>query len=130
MKKKGTILIIDDSASIRVAIKHILLSAGFDVDEADDGNVALSQCVGSSYDLIITDLNMPNMDGIEFVKAAREIPSSRTVPIIMLTTETQASKRLDEAKKVGVSGWVVKPSNAQELAECATHLLSIIGRFL
>lgn len=106
MKKK--ILIVDDSESIREVISFTLENAGFDVSKGFDGEDALKFLDGTKYDLVITDLHMPNMDGIEFIKNIRLISEYKFIPILFLTTESQTSKKL-EAKSAGATGWLLKP---------------------
>jgi len=113
MAKK--ILIVDDSATIRQSISFILKQEGYDTVEAGDGLEALT-ILGSAgaFDLIITDVNMPNMDGIVFIKKTRELAKFKFTPIIVLTTESQGSK-MNEGKEAGATGWIVKPFNADKL---------------
>jgi two-component system chemotaxis response regulator CheY len=109
-----TIMTVDDSASMRQMVSFTLKRAGHDVIEACDGKDALNKLTGSSVQMIITDLNMPNMDGFMFIKAVRASPQFRCVPIIMLTTESQGDK-VREGKAAGATGWIVKPFNADDL---------------
>ena len=112
MSKK--ILTIDDSQSVRQMISMTLSAAGFIVEEACDGADGYTKAITGSYNAIITDLNMPNMNGLEFIKKFREHPSSRGVPIIFLSTESdETSKR--EAKSAGAIGWIVKPFDQNQL---------------
>jgi two-component system chemotaxis response regulator CheY len=103
-----TIMVIDDSATLRQVVSITLSKAGYDVVEAIDGRDALSKLSGRKVHLMICDVNMPNMDGIEFLKAVRQQPAHKFVPIIMLTTESQEAKKL-EGKAAGARAWVVKP---------------------
>ncbi len=110
-----TILCVDDSTTVLISLSAILTKAGYGVEKATSGDEALGKLKSTlKPDLIITDLNMPGMNGIEFIKAARQIPSLRFVPILFLTTESQQAKRA-EAKAAGASGWLVKPVNGEEL---------------
>jgi len=109
-----TALIVDDSVSMRKMVAFTLKQAGFDVVEGGDGKEALSKLDGSKVDLIITDLNMPVMDGISFVRAARARPECKFTPILLLTTESQESKKA-EGKAAGATGWIVKPFNPEQL---------------
>jgi len=113
MAKK--ILVVDDSAAIRQSISFILKQEGYDTVEAQDGLDALN-VLGTldSVDLIITDVNMPNLDGIGFIRKARELPKFKFTPILVLTTESQGSK-MNEGKEAGATGWIVKPFNADKL---------------
>jgi two-component system, chemotaxis family, chemotaxis protein CheY len=108
------ILTVDDSASIRQAVKFTLTSAGYDVVEAVDGRDGLGKLTGPAFSLILTDLNMPNLDGIGFIRAVRGNPAYRFTPIILLTTESQDSKK-QEGKAAGATGWIVKPFTPDQL---------------
>jgi two-component system, chemotaxis family, chemotaxis protein CheY len=113
MPKK--ILVVDDSAAIRQSISFILSQEGYETVEANDGLEALNM-LGSieALDLIITDVNMPNLDGIGFIKKARETEKFKFTPILVLTTESQGSK-MNEGKEAGATGWIVKPFNSEKL---------------
>lgn len=110
------ILIADDSASMRQLVSFALRDAGFEVIESINGRDALSKMDGTKIDLIVTDLNMPEMDGIELIRQVRRKPGYRFIPIIMLTTESQESKK-QEGKQAGASGWIVKPFTPEQLIE-------------
>lgn len=110
-----TILIVDDSASIRQLVNFTLRGAGYKVVEAVDGADAIDKLNGG-IDAVITDLNMPNMDGIDFLKQVRKNPFFKFIPIVMLTTESQQEKVL-EAKASRVSGWIIKPFTPEKLIE-------------
>ncbi|HTX74132.1 MAG TPA: response regulator [Rectinemataceae bacterium] len=113
MAKK--ILVVDDSSAIRQSISFILNQEGYETIEASDGLEAITKLgAEGSLDLIITDVNMPNMDGISFIRKAREMPKFKFTPIIVLTTESQGSK-MNEGKEAGATGWIVKPFNADKL---------------
>ncbi len=108
-----TVFLIDDSATMLMSVKQTLEMSGFKVDTAKDGLEALNKIkAGLKPDLIITDINMPNMNGLDFIKNTRAI--LRFTPILALTTESQATKR-DEAKKNGATGWLVKPIAGPDL---------------
>lgn len=110
-----TILCVDDSSTVLLSLTAILTKAGYAAEKAPSGQEALDLLQGKvKPDLIITDLNMPGMDGIEFIKAVRQLPGMRFVPILFLTTESQQSKRA-EAKAAGATGWLVKPVKGDEL---------------
>jgi two-component system chemotaxis response regulator CheY len=111
-----TILIVDDSASMRQLVSFSLQDAGYEVIAAVDGKDALSKINGPKVDMVVTDLNMPNVDGIELIKQLRSNPSFKFTPIVMLTTESQDSKK-QEGKSVGASGWIVKPFQPEKLLE-------------
>jgi len=115
-----TIMIVDDSASLRQVVGIALKGAGYEVIEACDGKDALDKLnVNSKVHLIISDVNMPNMDGIAFVKAAKQMPNLKFTPVIMLTTEATEAKKL-EGQAAGAKAWVVKPFQpAQMLAAVA-----------
>ena len=111
----STIMLVDDSATILLSISNILTKAGYAVEKAGNAAEGLAKFKsGMKVDLLITDLNMPGMNGIEFIKAVRTLPNYKFMPILFLTTESQQSKRL-EAKAAGASGWLVKPATADEL---------------
>ena len=110
-----TIMLVDDSATILLSISNILSKAGYAVEKANNANEGLTKFKsGIKVDLLITDLNMPGMNGIEFIKEVRQLPPLKFMPILFLTTESQQSKRMD-AKAAGASGWIVKPAKAEEL---------------
>lgn len=118
-----SILIVDDSASLRQVVSIALKGAGYDVIDACDGKDALKKLDGRKIHLIISDVNMPNMDGITFVKAAKQLPAYKFTPIIMLTTEAGEGKKA-EGQSAGAKAWVVKPFQpAQMLAAVAKLIL-------
>jgi two-component system chemotaxis response regulator CheY len=108
------IMTVDDSASVRQMVSFTLKQSGYDVVEAVDGKDGLQKLAGTRVDMIITDLNMPNLDGIGMIKGARAIPACKFIPIIMLTTESQESKKA-EGKAAGATGWIVKPFKPEQL---------------
>ncbi|MCA1944434.1 MAG: response regulator [Desulfovibrio sp.] len=116
-----TIMTVDDSASVRQMVSFTLKNAGYDVVEAVDGKDGLAKLTGS-VSMIITDLNMPNLDGIEFIKQVRAKAQFKFIPIIMLTTESQAGKKQD-GKAAGATGWVVKPFKPEQLLAVVQKLL-------
>jgi two-component system chemotaxis response regulator CheY len=103
-----TILIVDDSESIREVVSFTLENEGYNVLIAVDGTDALRFLDGTPIDLIITDLHMPEMDGITLIKEVRKMPAYQRIPILFLTTESQAAKKM-EAKDAGATGWIIKP---------------------
>ncbi len=107
------ILTVDDSASVRQMVRFTLCDAGYTVIEAIDGKDALTKFT-SSVNLVITDLNMPNLDGLGLIRGLRANPACKGVPIIMLTTESQPAKKL-EGKAAGATGWIVKPFAPEQL---------------
>ena len=118
-----SILIVDDSASLRQVVSIALKGAGYDVIEACDGKDALNKLDGRKIHLVICDVNMPNMDGISFVKAAKLLPAYKFTPVIMLTTEAGDGKKA-EGQAAGAKAWVVKPFQpAQMLAAVAKLIL-------
>ena len=117
-----TIMIVDDSASLRQVVGIALKGAGYDVIEGSDGKDALSKLTGQKIHLIISDVNMPNMDGISFVKALKQLPNYKFTPVIMLTTESQDSKK-QEAKGAGATGWIVKPFKPDQLLAVVKKVL-------
>jgi len=113
---------VDDTASMRQMITFTLNSAGHNVMEASDGEEALKIAQENKFDLIITDINMPNMDGITLVEKLRELADYKFAPILMLTTESQESKR-EQGKKAGATGWIVKPFNPDQLLSVIENVL-------
>lgn len=109
-----TILTIDDSASIRQMIRMTLVSAGYQVVEAEDGAQGLAKATAGGVDAVITDLNMPNMSGLEFIRKYKAHPSSRGVPVVLLTTESDDELKR-EARAAGALGWMVKPFQQDQL---------------
>jgi len=110
----ATILAVDDSASMRQMVAFTLKGAGYDVVEADDGVNALKAAKGKKIDLVVTDVNMPNMDGISLIKELRRLPEYKFTPMLMLTTEAGDGKK-QEGKAAGATGWIVKPFNPDQL---------------
>ena len=117
-----TVLIVDDSMSMRQVVRIALGSAGYDVIEAEDGKAALQKLNGKKIHLIISDVNMPNMDGISFVKEVKASPNYRFTPIIMLTTESQEEKK-QQGKSAGAKAWVVKPFRPEQLLSAVSKLI-------
>ncbi|MCL4491164.1 MAG: response regulator [Nitrospirae bacterium] len=110
------ILIVDDSASMRQLVSFALKDAGYEVISAVNGKDALVKLDGVKIGMVLTDLNMPEMDGIEFIKQLRGTSGYRFTPIVMLTTESQESKK-QEGKQAGASGWIVKPFTPNQLID-------------
>ena len=117
-----TILIVDDSASIRQVVSIALKGAGYDVIEGCDGRDAWSKLTGQKVHLIISDVNMPNMDGITFVKEVKKLPNYKFTPIIMLTTESQDAKK-QEGQAAGAKAWVVKPFQPPQMLSAVSMLV-------
>lgn len=120
MAKK--ILIVDDSASMRQMVSFTLKNNGYEVVEAIDGADALSKVKSNAVNMVVTDLNMPKMDGITLIKELRKNPPTKFVPIVMLTTESQAEKK-QEGKTAGASGWIVKPFQPDQLIGVVKKLI-------
>lgn len=109
-----SILIVDDSASVRQVVSISLRQAGYEVIEGCDGKDALTKLTGQKVHLIISDVNMPNMDGISLVKAVKQLPAYKFTPIVMLTTESQDAKKR-EGQEAGAKAWIVKPFKPDQL---------------
>ena len=116
------IMIVGDSASLRQVVGIALKGAGYDVLEACDGKDALAKLDGRKIHLIISDVNMPNMDGISFVKAAKQIPAYKFTPVIMLTTEAGDAKKA-EGQAAGAKAWVVKPFQPPQMLLAVSKLI-------
>jgi two-component system chemotaxis response regulator CheY len=116
-----TIMIVDDSASIRTVVGIALRGEGYTVVEAKDGQDAINKLTGQKLNLIISDVNMPIMDGITFVKHVKQMAAYKFTPIIMLTTESDESKKL-EGRAAGARAWVVKPFKPEQLLDAVQRL--------
>lgn len=117
-----TILIVDDSASVRQVVSIALKGAGYEVIEGVDGKDALAKLNGQKVHLIISDVNMPNMDGITFVKEVKQLPAYKFTPVIMLTTESQEGKK-QEGQAAGAKAWVVKPFLPAQMLAAVSKLI-------
>ncbi len=117
-----TVLVVDDSPSMRQMVSHCLKSSGYGVVEGKDGADALKQLEAANVNLIITDLNMPVMDGITFIKEVRQKEKHRFTPVLMLTTESQPARK-QEGKAAGATGWVVKPFHPAQLLQVVAKVL-------
>lgn len=117
-----TILVVDDSWSVRQLVSLTLQSAGYDVIEASDGADALTKLSGQEINLIVCDVNMPNMDGISFVKEVKKSDAYKFTPVIMLTTESQEKKK-QEGQAAGAKAWVVKPFRPDQLVTAVSKLI-------
>ncbi|MDO8294229.1 MAG: response regulator [Gallionella sp.] len=117
-----TILVVDDSASLRQVVGIALKGAGYDVIEACDGKDALTKLNGQKIHLIISDVNMPNMDGITFVTEAKKLPDYKFTPVIMLTTESGESKK-SAGQAAGAKAWVVKPFQPPQMLTAVAKLI-------
>lgn len=120
----ASILAVDDSPSLRMAVRAALTGAGYSVTEACDGVDALGKAANTRFDMVITDLNMPNMDGLTLIRELRRTPSQMGVPIVFLTTESDDALK-QEAKAAGATGWLVKPFDTEQLVRIARK---VIGR--
>lgn len=117
-----TIMIVDDSASLRQVVGIALKGAGYDVIEGADGKDALGKLTGQKVHLVISDLNMPNMDGITFLKNLKLQPAYKFTPVIMLTTESQEAKK-QEAQAAGAKAWVTKPFKPEQMLAAVSKLV-------
>ncbi|MGN7294348.1 response regulator [Rhizobium sp. SAFR-030] len=118
----ASILTVDDSASIRLTTRVALSHAGYTVTEAVDGVDGIAKLQGAQFDLIVTDLNMPNMDGLTMIRELRKIPSCMGVPVIFLTTESDQELK-QEAKSAGATGWLTKPFDPESLVKIVRKVL-------
>ena len=120
---KKKIMSADDSASVRQMVQFTLEAAGYDVLTAVDGKDALDRLKSTTVDLVITDLNMPNMTGLELIKQLRSMPSYKFVPIVMLTTESEDGIKA-QGRAAGATGWIVKPFKQDQLLAVVKKLVS------
>lgn len=118
-----TILAVDDSASMRQMVSFTLKGAGYEVVEAADGVEALNFAKTRAVNLVITDVNMPNMDGITLIGELRKLPAYKFIPLLMLTTESGADKKA-QGKAAGATGWIVKPFNPEQLLNTIKKVLN------
>jgi two-component system chemotaxis response regulator CheY len=124
MAMSKNILIVDDSASIRQVVGIALKGAGYQVIEACDGKDALGKLNGTRVHLIISDVNMPNMDGITLLKELKARPDTKFTPVIMLTTESEAGKK-EQGRAAGAKAWVVKPFQPQQMLAAVSKLVAL-----
>lgn len=117
-----TVLTVDDSVTIREMVKFSLKSGGYEVTEAVDGNDGLAKAKSQAFDLILTDQNMPGMDGLTLIKNLRALPQYKSTPILMLTTEANDTMKA-QGKAAGATGWLVKPFDPAKLLELVKKLL-------
>lgn len=117
-----TILAVDDSASIRQMVSFTLKSAGYQVVEAVDGMDGLEKAKGKAIDLVLTDQNMPRMDGLMLIKSLRSLPQHALTPILMLTTESSDAMK-SQGRAAGATGWLVKPFDPQRLIEVVRKVI-------
>jgi two-component system chemotaxis response regulator CheY len=118
-----SILAVDDSASMRQMVSFTLKGAGYDVVEAVDGVDALNKAKSRKFDCIVTDVNMPNKDGIMLIKDLRALPDYKFIPMLMLTTESGMDKK-QQGKEAGATGWIVKPFNPEQLLKTIKKVIS------
>ncbi len=118
----ASILAVDDSASMRQMVSFALKSAGHEVIEAEDGQKALDLAKSKAVNLVITDVNMPRMDGITLIRELRALPSYKFTPILLLTTESAPEKK-QQGKEAGATGWLVKPFNPDQLLATINKVL-------
>jgi len=116
------ILAVDDSASMRQMVSFTLKGAGHDVTEAKDGVEALALAQNNQVDLVLTDINMPNMDGVTLIKELRNLPNYKFTPMLTLTTESGTDKKM-EGKQAGATGWIVKPFSPDQLLATINKVL-------
>ncbi len=116
-----TILVVDDSASFRTVVKLALQKAGYTVVEAGDGQDALGKLNGAKVNLIVCDVNMPIMDGLAFLKQVKTMAAYKFTPVIMLTTESQESKKA-EGRAAGAKAWITKPFQPSQLVDAVNRL--------
>lgn len=119
----ASILAVDDSASMRQMVAVTLKEAGYEVCEANDGEAALQMAKGRAFNLVLTDINMPRMDGIALTRALRDLPAYKFTPILTLTTESASDKK-QEGKAAGATGWIVKPFNPEQLLATIRKVLN------
>ena len=117
-----TVMIVDDSASLRQVVRMALSGAGYEVIEASDGQEALERLNGHKVHLVVSDVNMPRMDGITFVKTLKQRPEYRFLPVIMLTTEAGEARK-DEGRAAGAKAWMVKPFQPAQMLAAVSKLL-------
>ena len=120
---KRTIITVDDAATMRKMIAFTLKGVGHDVLEAGDGAEALALLKGRPVDMVITDVNMPAMDGIELTRQLRSLPQFKTTPIILLTTESDPTKKA-QGRAAGATGWIVKPFQPEQLLAVVSKVLA------
>ena len=122
MGKTNNVLIVDDSESMRFTIHATLTSAGYHVEAANNGVEALELAKKGRYDLVLTDINMPKMNGYQLIENLRKLNAFKFIPILTLTTQSDALSK-QKAKRIGATGWIVKPFSP-------THLIEILGKLI
>ncbi len=116
------ILAVDDSATMRQLIKMTLTRAGYEVSEAEDGSKGLLKASTETFDMVLSDINMPVMTGLELLRGLRSLPQYKFTPIVLVTTESQVEKKA-EGKAAGATGWIVKPFEPEQLLAVVTKVL-------
>lgn len=116
-----TVLTVDDSHAMRDMLRHSLMAAGYRVIQAEDGLHGLEVLASERPDVIVTDINMPRMDGFDFIKAVRQDISHRGIPVLVLTTEVDVEKK-NRAREAGATGWIVKPFDPEKLVEAVRRV--------
>jgi two-component system chemotaxis response regulator CheY len=116
------ILAVDDSATMRQLVKMTLSRSGYEVVEADDGSTALVKASAETFDMVLSDINMPIMSGLDLVRNLRKLAQYKFTPIVLVTTESQVEKK-QEGKAAGATGWIVKPFEAEQLLAVVTKVL-------
>ncbi len=117
------LLIVDDSTSMRQMVAFALSAGGYTVREAEDGEVALEMAKTTRFDAVVTDVNMPRMDGIELIRRLRQLPEYKFTPLLMLTTESAGDKK-QEGRAAGATGWLVKPFDPEQLLATVRKVLA------
>jgi two-component system chemotaxis response regulator CheY len=117
-----TVMVVDDSSSLRMVVNLTLKKAGYEVIEACDGKEALDKLTGQKINLVVCDVNMPNVDGISFLKAMKAMPNYKFTPVVMLTTESHQSK-MQEGKDAGAKAWMVKPFKPEQILAAVEKLV-------
>jgi len=118
----SVVLAVDDSASMRQMVTFTLKTAGYEVIEAVDGVDALAKAKDKQVDIVVSDVNMPNMDGIQLIAELRALPQYKFTPMLMLTTESGGDKKT-EGKAAGATGWIIKPFNPEQLVKTVKKVL-------
>jgi two-component system chemotaxis response regulator CheY len=116
------ILAVDDSATMRQLIRMTLTRAGYEVVEAEDGAKGLQKASGEAFDMVLSDINMPHMDGLELLRNLRRMTPYKFTPIVLVTTESQLEKK-QEGKRAGATGWIVKPFEPEQLLAVVAKVL-------
>ena len=116
------ILMVDDSMTMRQLVRVTLTRSGYEVVEASDGVEALAVASSQTFDLVLSDINMPIMNGLELLRSLRKLPAYKFTPVVLVTTESEISKK-QEGKSAGATGWIVKPFEPQQLLAVVVKVL-------